>query len=111
MNWIPLTTEEQLDEIAAKSFNTPQVIFKHSTTCSISSMALNRLERAVTPVNVDFYYLDLLKFRNISGAIAEKFKVHHQSPQVVILKNGECVYDESHYAISMDDIIEQTITA
>ncbi len=108
MNWIPLTTVEQLDDIAAKSFNKPQAIFKHSTTCSISNMALNRLERAETPTNVDFYYLDLLKLRNISAAIAEKFSVHHESPQVIILKNGECVYDESHYAISMDDIIEQT---
>ena len=111
MNWIPLTTEEQLDDIATKSFSTPQAIFKHSTTCSISSMVLNRLERAETPTNVDFYYLDLLNQRNISAAIAEKFSVHHESPQVIILKNGECVYDESHYAISMDDIIEQTTTA
>lgn len=108
MNWIPLTTEEQLDDIATKSFDKPQAIFKHSTTCSISSMALNRLERTETPTNVDFYYLDLLKLRNISGAIADKFSVQHKSPQVLILKNGKCVYNESHYAISMDDIIEQT---
>lgn len=108
MNWIPLITEQQLDEIAAKSFSTPQVIFKHSTTCSISSMALNRLQRAETPINVDFHYLDLLKLRGISAAIATKFDVPHESPQVIVLKNGNCVYDESHYAISMEEIIEQT---
>ena len=108
MNWIALTTEEQLNDIATKSFVTPQVIFKHSTTCSISSMALNRLERAETPSNVDFYYLDLLKLRSISMAIADKFDVHHESPQVIVLKNGVCIYDESHYGISMADIVEQT---
>lgn len=107
MNWILLTTEVQLNDIAAKSFVTPQVIFKHSTTCSISSMALNRLERAETPNNVDFYYLDLLKLRNISSAISNKFDVHHESPQIIVLKNGSCIYDESHYAISMADIAEQ----
>jgi len=108
MNWIVLDTLAQLQTIAEKSFATPQVIFKHSTTCSISSMALNRLERAETPANVDFYYLDLLKLRPISAAIAEKFQVHHESPQVLVIKNGECVYDESHYGISMDEIAEQT---
>jgi bacillithiol system protein YtxJ len=107
MNWIALTTEEQLNEIAAKSFVTPQVIFKHSTTCSISSMALNRLERAEAPSNADFYYLDLLKLRSISNAIAVKFEVHHESPQVIVLKNGTCIYDESHYGISMVEIAEQ----
>lgn len=108
MNWIALETEQQLQEIADTSFTTPQVIFKHSTTCSISSMALNRLERSEPPTNVDFYYLDLLKQRPISAAIAEKFQVHHESPQVLVIKNGECVYDESHYGISMDEIAEQT---
>ena len=111
MNWIALTTEDQLIDITDKSFLTPQVIFKHSTTCSISSMALNRLERAETPDNVDFYYLDLLKFRNIAIAVAEKFDVQHESPQVIILKNGVCIYDESHYAISMVDIAEQVANA
>ena len=71
-------------------------------------MALNRLERAETPINIDFYYLDLLKLKGISTAIAAKFDVLHESPQVIVLKNGNCVYDESHYAISMDDIAEQT---
>jgi bacillithiol system protein YtxJ len=108
MNWIALETEQQLQTIAAKSFTTPQVIFKHSTSCNISSVALNRLERAKAPANVDFYYLDLLKLRPISSAIAEKFQVHHESPQILVIKNGECVYDESHYGISMDEIAAQT---
>ncbi len=108
MNWIPLISEEQLDAIAAKSFTQPQVIFKHSTSCSISGMALNRLERSEAPANVDFYYLDLLRFRSLSAAIADKFNVHHESPQIIVIKNGECVYDESHYGISMDEITEQT---
>ena len=107
MNWITLNSENQLEAIRQASFNKPQVIFKHSTTCSISNMAFSRFERAEAPDNIDFYYLDLLNFRPLSAAIAEKFQVHHESPQVLLIKNGECTYDESHYGIMMDEIIEQ----
>ena len=85
----------------------PQVIFKHSTTCSISKMALDRFERATAPETIDFYYLDLLSYRSISNSIAETFQVHHESPQVILIKNGECIYDESHYGIMMDELVEQ----
>jgi len=104
MNWIPLTTEDQLILIKEKSFSIPQVIFKHCTRCSTSSMVLNRLERAEAPATIDFYYLDLLAHRNISNKIAEDFQVYHESPQVLLIRNGECVYDESHMAITMDEL-------
>ena len=107
MNWIPLTELAQLDLIKKQSFDSPQVIFKHSTRCSISSMALNRLERETPPTNTDFYFLDLIKYRAISNEIAEQFNVYHESPQILIIKNGECVYDESHQGISMFEIAEQ----
>ncbi len=108
---MPLTNEAQLDDIKQLSFQKPQIIFKHSTTCSISSMAKNRLDKEEAPDNTDFYYLDLLTYRSISNAVAEIFKVHHESPQVLLIKNGECVYDESHNGIRMDDIEEQLATA
>ena len=104
MNWHPINTIEQLEQIKAASYNTPQVIFKHSTTCSISRMALDRFERAETPENVDFHYLDLLNYRAISNEIATFFLVHHESPQLLLIKNGECIYDESHYGIMMDEL-------
>jgi bacillithiol system protein YtxJ len=108
MDWNHLSSIDQLEALATKSFNTPQVLFKHSTRCSISSMALNRLESSTPPTGVDFYLLDLLQHRNISAAIAEKFKVHHESPQVLVIINGECTYAESHMGISMDEITAQT---
>jgi bacillithiol system protein YtxJ len=105
MNWHPINTIKQLEQIKSASFITPQVIFKHSTTCSISRMALDRFERAATPEKVDFHYLDLLNYRAISNEIASFFQVHHESPQVILIKNGECIYDESHYGIMMDELI------
>jgi bacillithiol system protein YtxJ len=105
MKWHPIKALDQLEQIKAASFTTPQVIFKHSTTCSISRMALDRFERAEAPENVDFHYLDLLNFRPISNEIAEFFQVHHESPQVILIKNGACIYEESHYGIMMDELI------
>jgi bacillithiol system protein YtxJ len=107
MNWINITNEAQLEEIKQLSFENPQIIFKHSTTCSISAMAKNRLDKEETPANTSFYYLDLLSYRAISNKIAEIFQVHHESPQVLLIKNGVCVYDESHNGIRMNDIEEQ----
>ena len=107
MNWIELTNESQLDTLKDNSKNKAQVIFKHSTRCSISSVAKSRLERAVAPQEVDFYYLDLIQHKNISAKIAEVFDVYHESPQVLLIKDGSCVYDESHSGITMNDITEQ----
>lgn len=104
MNWIPLTTEAQLDEIVQLSDTKPTLIFKHSTRCSISSTALGRLERAWDAEESPAYYLDLITYRPISAAIAEKFAVEHQSPQVLVIKQGKCTYSATHWDIAMDEI-------
>jgi len=111
MQWNPITASNQIEAIKAASFTKPQLILKHSTTCSISKMALARLERAATPAQIDFHYLDLLNYRNISKEIAESFDVSHESPQVLLIKNGHCVYDESHGGIQMEEIEEQALQA
>ncbi len=105
MTWLKLEDDSTLEEITEKSKENPQVIFKHSTRCSISSMAKTRLERSTTPGNIDFYCLDLIAHRNVSSKIADQFNVYHESPQVLVIKDGQCVYDESHSGISMEDII------
>lgn len=107
MEWKKLKTESDLVEISKRSKEKPQVIFKHSTRCGISSMAKNRLERGGSPQGLDFHFLDLLAHKPLSNKIATHFSVHHESPQVLIIKNGECVYDESHGGITMDEIIDQ----
>ncbi|MEP7277383.1 MAG: bacillithiol system redox-active protein YtxJ [Bacteroidota bacterium] len=109
MHWILLTTEIQLQQIIEHSAARPQVIFKHSTRCSISSMAKNRLERNhQRPPSIDFYFLDLLAHRALSGKIAAVFDTPHESPQVLLIKNGHCVYNDSHTGISMEEILEKS---
>ena len=105
MNWNPLTSAEELSLITKQSEATPQIIFKHSTRCSISVMAKARLEREVEPEGVAFHYLDLLQYRDVSSAVSSIFQVHHESPQLLVIWKGECIYDESHNAIDMADLI------
>lgn len=101
-----MTDEQQLPGIILQSFVKTQAIFKHSTRCSISSMVKSRLEKASPSGDVDFYYLDLIAHRALSNKVAETFNVYHESPQILLIRNGECIYDESHLGISMDDIMQ-----
>ena len=106
MNWIHLNNPQQLEEIIQTSQQRPQVIFKHSTRCGISSMAKGRLERSQIPKDADFYHLDLIANRSLSAKVAEVFKVPHESPQILVIRNGACVFSDSHYSINMEDISE-----
>ncbi len=106
LSWKQLTTVSQLDEIVELSKTQTLLIFKHSTRCGISRMVLNRFESGIdkeTP-DVMFYSLDLLNFREVSNEIASRFQVMHQSPQVLVIKNGTGVAHGSHY-----DILEMEI--
>lgn len=110
MNWHPLTSLEQLDEILEESKNTPVVIFKHSTACSISSTAKSRLERQWAGAGLDHvkpYYLDLLRYRPVSNEVAELLQVQHESPQLLLVQDGVCTYDVSHLGISVDALKKQ----
>ena len=109
MNWNILNSESQLQEIVAKSQSKPQVIFKHSIRCSVSAVIKDRLERKKQPADIDFYYLDLINYRDISNKVARDFGVDHESPQVLLIKNGVAVYDESHLSIRMDEITAQAM--
>ena len=99
--WIPLTSLNQLDEILKDSDEKPIAIFKHSTRCVISRMALRQFEKQlnIEMSSVSLYFLDLLVYREISNEIAKRFKVHHQSPQLIILKNGTAIHQSSHHEI------------
>lgn len=108
MQWNSLNSVDDIHRIVELSKSKPQVIFKHSTTCPISGMAKMRVEDNVVSIStdVDFHYLDLLQYRNISNAIASELEVHHESPQIIMLINGEVVYDASHFDITIDELNE-----
>jgi bacillithiol system protein YtxJ len=103
MVWSNLTDLGQLNEIITLSSDKPVAIFKHSTRCSVSRMALKQFENEfdfsdkVTP-----YFLDLIAYRDVSNEISSHFGVHHQSPQLILIKEGKAVYDVSHSDISAE---------
>lgn len=100
--WIELTSSEQLKQAIESSVENAVILFKHSTRCSISSMAKSRFESNWNTdlSDVSVYYLDLIAHRNISNEIAELTGIEHQSPQAIVLKNKEVIYDASHSEIS-----------
>jgi len=100
--WISLTSVEQLLEIEENSKTKPQLIFKHSTTCGISRMVIRTFTDTFeyTPDEVDVYYLDLHAYRDVSNETGYKFQVLHQSPQLLIIKNGIAVAHASHGGIN-----------
>jgi len=112
MNWIELKSLVQLEELEHSSKEHPVLIFKHSSQCSTSWMAWDRLQRNHTSgemENVKKYFLDLLSYREISNAIARKFEVEHESPQAILIKNGKAIYSASHFEIDYKRILEKTI--
>jgi len=104
--WIQLTNIETLEEIAEDSSNQPIAILKHSTSCGISRMVLRQFEQNynLDPDSFKLYFLDLLSHRDISNKIASRFNVPHESPQLVVIKDGKAIYDASHSEIDVNKL-------
>ncbi len=102
INWIPLTSLEQIEEIKTQSKSESILIFKHSTRCGISSMVIKRFEALFKEEHQELkvYYLDLLNYRNVSDEVGYTFQVMHQSPQLLAIKNGVSIWNASHYEIA-----------
>jgi len=106
MEWKKLTDIAQIAEIKQQAGYS--LIFKHSTRCSVSMMAKRRFEMdwEAIPAATNLYFLDLISYRDISAQIAEIFEVHHESPQILVIKDGECILDASHGDISAEEAAE-----
>jgi bacillithiol system protein YtxJ len=104
--WIALNTINQLDIIESSSKKKTQVIFKHSTRCGVSSMVLNQFVDAyeLTDEDLDLYFLDLICYRDVSNEVGYKFQVMHQSPQLLVIKNGVVVTHDSHSGVNEIDL-------
>ncbi len=107
MNWTSLNSADQINSI--KHQQGYSVIFKHSTRCSISMMVKKRfeLDGDKFPSGLPVYFLDLIKYRDLSNKIAQDFHVYHESPQMLLIKDGECVLDQSHGQISVDEAVSE----
>ena len=102
ITWVPLQSLEQLKVLNELSKQEAVVIFKHSTRCGISRMVIKLFEKQfdVSMKNLKVYYLDLLNYRDLSNEVGYKYQVLHQSPQLLVIKNGMAVEYASHYDIT-----------
>ena len=101
-----LTSMEELETIETISYEKPVILFKHSTRCSISRFALKRFdaEYDFSEEQMNWYLLDLLNYRDLSNEIARRYNIEHQSPQIIVIRNGKAVFDTSHDAIDVYDL-------
>jgi bacillithiol system protein YtxJ len=106
--WNALNTSEDLNDALNASEKGPVMLLKHSTRCSISSMALNRVEQSLDELSkvASCYLIDLIAYRDISNRIASVLDIKHESPQVLVLKNRVCIYTSSHYDIRPSTILK-----
>ncbi|MCB0734595.1 MAG: bacillithiol system redox-active protein YtxJ [Bacteroidetes bacterium] len=106
--WQKLESVQELTTILNESHHEDVVLFKHSTRCSISSMAKNRMESEMDQYSHPIYLLDLLNHRDVSNAIANELQVVHESPQLILVRNGKAIYSASHGSISMRELIKHS---
>ncbi len=109
MKWSKISTLDQIDQIRRESTENPILIFKYSSRCSLSRLALDRLERNWQEAEmrgIKSYFLDLITYREISNRIAHEFDVEHESPQILIIENEKSIYDRSHMGIDYQQIRE-----
>jgi monothiol bacilliredoxin len=100
IKWIKLETTAQLDGVKTASNSATTVIFKHSTRCGVSRMVLKSFEEKwVDRPDINYYFLDLIRHRDVSNAVSEVFGVVHQSPQLIVLKESKTIASDSHYGI------------
>ncbi len=103
MNWNRIENEQQIESIKENSQHKLQLIFKHSTRCIISKMALKSFEEGFSlKDHIELHFLDLIANRSLSNKIADDFEITHQSPQILLIKNGVVVYNESHEGINVE---------
>lgn len=104
--WKSLQSEESLKELIEQSHLKPQLLFKHSTRCGISRMvwSQNRSRLESLADSADLHFLDLLTYRDVSNAVARDLQIPHESPQLLIVHQGEVVAHDSHGGISQMDI-------
>ena len=104
-----LNSVEYWQELNKKSHEQPQIIFKHSSACPISLTAFESLKEAeeagATPQ--DIHMLVVQVSPELSAQIEEESGIKHESPQLLILKDGNVAFHANHYEITGDVLTEQ----
>jgi bacillithiol system protein YtxJ len=95
-----ITDENSLKELVARSETEPVIIFKHSTTCSVSASAYRELQQLGSQVNL----IEVQRYPSVSEEIEKRTGVRHESPQVIVLRRGKAVWDASHWQIKINAV-------
>ncbi len=104
--WRSINDDDALREIVMASNTKPQVIYKHSTRCATSFFALKNVQRISGEgrKKADFYMVDVIGQRTLSFQVAELLGIHHESPQLIILKDGEVCWHGAHQNVGAEAV-------
>ncbi|HSS22289.1 MAG TPA: bacillithiol system redox-active protein YtxJ [Pyrinomonadaceae bacterium] len=106
-HFLKLTGKESLDGLVEKSKEQPVVIFKHSLTCSISASVYEEM----AAFDGEVALIEVQKSRELSEEIASRLGVVHESPQVIVLRNGQVVWNASHFNITAGAVENAVVQA
>ncbi|MEO1435334.1 MAG: bacillithiol system redox-active protein YtxJ [Bacteroidota bacterium] len=108
LSWTPLTSLEELNQLDQHSHQRPCGIYKHSNRCHISSMAKSNLEEdwRLEEGAINMYFLDVIEHRAIAREVADRYQVAHQSPQILVIRDGECTYEAAQLDITFEELEE-----
>jgi bacillithiol system protein YtxJ len=102
-NFPEVLTLEDLDRAIASSKAAPMFLYKHSLTCGSSAYALDQLTRlAASDVSAPIHLVPVQNARDVSNAIAERFGLRHESPQLILVEDGAVRWQTSHFGITAD---------
>jgi bacillithiol system protein YtxJ len=99
----PFTTiadAKDWEALLARSNTEPVIVFKHSSTCPVSAAAYAEMSRVETDVSL----LVVQQARELSHEIASATGVRHESPQAIILRNGQAVWNASHWSVKAEAV-------
>lgn len=107
--WFELETVNDIEDILNRSSQKLQIIFKHSTRCPVSSNAFSEVSSVTDEIVpfIDINYVDVIRNRGISQEIANKLEVRHESPQLLLIKDNQLVWNVTHYQIEGEAIVEK----
>jgi bacillithiol system protein YtxJ len=99
---VRITDTTALEDLVQRSKQRPVVIFKHSLTCPISASALEQMNRYQGEIAL----VEVQRAPSLSNEIEQRLGLRHESPQIIVLRNGQIVWDASHFKITADAVAD-----
>jgi bacillithiol system protein YtxJ len=106
MELTPMVSVADLDAALTQSTTMPVLLFKHSDTCGISEMAFDEMRAHLQgrPFSVCYGLITVQTGRHVSDEVVRRLGVRHESPQVILVRDGKVLWHASHHHVTAEEI-------